>query len=134
MSHVDYLAVTNPSFAEDYFAAGVTKETLTKAPCYRQCQNDDLAKEWVHTHIDKRCKLSQFKYPFNDGALQICLNGNAWSVLPRKLIEDELKAGTLVELLPGTPIRRELHWHVSGALVKLLEAITKEVKIAANEL
>ena len=134
LTAIDYVAVANPAFVEECFADGLSAEALSKAPCYRQCKNDDLAMVWAQNHINERCKLSLFKYPFSDGALRICLAGNAWTMLPASIARPHLSDGSLVELKPNSIINRDLYWHVSWSFVRPLEAITKDIKFAAQKL
>ncbi len=58
--------------------------------------------------------------------------GNDWGMLPDALAAPHLSGGTLVELVPGTPLDVPLHWQQARAASKLLEGLTRHMVLAAS--
>lgn len=55
-----------------------------------------------------------------------------WAMQPQTLIQAELQAGTLVELVPHTPLDVPLHWQQARAGSALLDGLTRCVIAAAR--
>ena len=58
--------------------------------------------------------------------------GMGWGLHPQTLITSHLKAGTLVELVPDTPLDVPLHWQYARAASALLDGLSREVLTAAH--
>jgi len=55
-----------------------------------------------------------------------------WGLHPQSLIAPHLSDGSLVELVPGTPLDVPLHWQHARAASALVDGLTKDVVSAAK--
>jgi LysR family transcriptional regulator (chromosome initiation inhibitor) len=55
-----------------------------------------------------------------------------WGLHPQALVAAHLAAGTLVELVPGTPLDVPLHWQQARATSTWLDGLTRDVVAAAR--
>jgi LysR family transcriptional regulator (chromosome initiation inhibitor) len=55
-----------------------------------------------------------------------------WALNPLPLAREHLTAGRLVELLPGAPLDRPLHWQIGRLAAARLEGLTRAVLDAAR--
>jgi len=55
-----------------------------------------------------------------------------WGMLPEAMIGDDLAAGRIVPLVPGTPLDVPLHWQVSRLPGAALPRLTKAIRQAAR--
>jgi len=55
-----------------------------------------------------------------------------WGMHPETLIVSHLAAGSLVELVPGTPLDVPLYWQQARAASALLEGLTRHLQAAAR--
>ena len=132
LGEVSYRAVTSPEFMAHHFKSGVTQETLSRAPCYRFCGNDDLAYSWVEMVIGMPTKLPIIRYPSSEGSLRACLKGRVWAIHPDFCVKAELASGGLVELIDGKTVQRYLFWQVTDAMTDTLKPITNVIRQAAK--
>ncbi len=51
---------------------------------------------------------------------------------PQSLIAEHLADGSLVELVPDTPLDVPLHWHYARAASALVDGLSREVMAAAR--
>jgi LysR family transcriptional regulator (chromosome initiation inhibitor) len=55
-----------------------------------------------------------------------------WGLHPHALIAQHLEDGSLVELVPDTPLDVPLHWQHARAASALLDELSREVLTAAR--
>jgi LysR family transcriptional regulator (chromosome initiation inhibitor) len=55
-----------------------------------------------------------------------------WGLQPLVLIEAHLRDGSLVELVPGTPLDVTLFWQYARAASALLEGLSRDVVASAG--
>jgi LysR family transcriptional regulator (chromosome initiation inhibitor) len=127
-----YLSVASPTFIDRYFPDGISKTNLSRAPCLRFCKNDTCAFEWTKQVFGEVLQLTLFKHPSTASLIGNCLNHQAWALAPSSLVDVHLNKGALVELVPGTPLKKPLYWHVAGDMVDDLIHVTKSVRDAAS--
>ena len=60
------------------------------------------------------------------------VGGMGWGLHPYALIARHLEDGSLVELVPGTPLDVPLHWQHARAASALLDELSGEVLAAAH--
>lgn len=71
--------------------------------------------------------------PSNNGFVRGCEVGMGWGMHPTSLIQHQLDAGTLVELLPGTGMDMPLYWVHARSAQAGLERLTQCVMVAARQ-
>ena len=76
--------------------------------------------------------LPRHTVPSLQAFVATCVAGMGWAMQPQTLIQAELQAGTLVELVPRTPLDVPLHWQQARAGSALLEGLTRCVMAAAR--
>jgi LysR family transcriptional regulator, chromosome initiation inhibitor len=58
--------------------------------------------------------------------------GMGWGLHPQALIAPQLKDGSLVELVPDTPLDVPLYWQQARAASALLDGLTRKVLAGAR--
>lgn len=109
---LDYLFVASPDFAQRYFANGVTKSSLLKAPAVAFDHLDDMHQAFLQQNFG----LSPGSVPCHivnssEAFVQLAKQGSTCCMIPHLQIANELKSGELVDLTPGLCQRRMLYWH-----------------------
>ena len=64
-------------------------------------------------------------------AVATALAGMAWGLHPEALIAGHLRAGRLVELVPGTALDVPLYWQHARAATSVMEGLSRAVLAAA---
>ena len=128
-----YVAAASPAFVARYFAQGVNAASLARAPSLQFNAKDALQARWV----ERQCGGAPPALPRHTVAslqafVDTCVAGMGWAMQPQMLIQTELQAGTLVELVPRTPLDVPLHWQQARAGSVLLEGLTRCVMAAAR--
>ncbi|MBZ6074244.1 LysR family transcriptional regulator ArgP [Aeromonas schubertii] len=126
LGRLDYLCVASPAFASHYFADGIDAGALARAPAVVFDPHDDMH----GVFLAERFALSSVAWPHHvvrssEAFVKLALQGCAYCLIPRLMIEPELASGELVDLLPGQGVSRTLYWHrwalESGLLARLSE-------------
>jgi LysR family transcriptional regulator, chromosome initiation inhibitor len=110
LGRMRYLAVCSPEFFERYFAQGVARESLRRAPCIEFNPKDELQKRFVRRITRAQIDAPLHWIPHVAGFLRSCLNGLGWGMCPEGMIVEHLARGELVELTPGRALDVELYW------------------------
>jgi LysR family transcriptional regulator, chromosome initiation inhibitor len=127
-----YLAAASPAFAARHFAGGVGAGSLAQAPSLVFNTKDDLQARWVqrlcHRHVD----LPRHSLPSPQAFVTAAVAGMGWGLQPLALVESHLEDGSLVELVPGTPLDVPLYWQHARAASALLDGLSRRVLAAAR--
>lgn len=126
-----YVATASPGFVQRWFGAGVTADGLARAPGLLFDSNDRLQEAWARRAVRRDVALPVHRIPSTQAFIDAALAGVGWGMNPLSLIRAQLKAGTLVELLPDTPIDVPLYWQATRLKVPILERLTRSVTRAA---
>mgnify|MGYP006195938245 CR=1 FL=1 len=128
-----YLAAASPAFVDRYLAQGVGAGSLAQAPSLLFNTKDELQASWVrrlcHRHVD----LPRHTLPSPQAFVVAATGGLGWGLQPRALIEAHLADGSLVELVPDSPLDVPLHWQTARAASGLLDGLTRQMVAAARE-
>lgn len=129
-----YVAACSPRFAERYFPDGVSYDGLMRAPSLMFNAKDELQLRWAMRQCQRHVQLPRHTLPSSHAFVAAALSGMGWGVHPQSLIASQLKAGSLVEMVPGTPLDITLYWQyarmASGLLDRLSAAIQAAAKVA----
>jgi len=128
-----YVAAASPALMASHFSAGVNIESLAVAPSLVFNPKDELQTRWVFRGWQTSVELPRHTLPSTTAFVTASLAGMGWGLHPQSLIATHLAEGTLVELVPGTPLDVPLHWQQARAVSTLLEALTREVVVAAGQ-
>ncbi|MNE35250.1 putative HTH-type transcriptional regulator [compost metagenome] len=55
-----------------------------------------------------------------------------WGLHPQALIAPHLEDGSLIELVPDTPLDVPLHWQYARSASSLLDGLTRQILAAAH--
>jgi LysR family transcriptional regulator, chromosome initiation inhibitor len=128
-----YRAAASPEFVERYFCQGVGAGTLALAPSLLFSAKDDLQARWVRRLCRRHVELPRHTLPSSQAFVTAALAGMGWGLHPQPLIQPHLDDGSLVELVPHTPLDVPLYWHEARAASSLLEGLTRVVVGAAKQ-
>jgi LysR family transcriptional regulator (chromosome initiation inhibitor) len=126
-----YRAAASPAFVARHFAGGVGAGSLAQAPSLVFNSKDELQARWVRRLCHRDVDLPRHRVPSSHAFVAAALAGMGWGLHPQALIAAQLKAGTLVELVPRAPLDVALYWQHARAASALLEPLTREVVAAA---
>ena len=129
-----YVATASPGFMRRWFDAGVSADALARAPSLLFDGNDRLQEAWARRAVRRDVALPVHRIPCTQAFIDAALAGVGWGMNPLSLVRAQLKAGTLVELLPDTPVDVPLYWQVTRLKVPVLERLTRSVLRAAAAL
>jgi len=127
-----YLAATSPAFVARHFTGGVGAGSLAQAPSLVFNTKDDLQARWVrrlcHRHVD----LPRHTLPSPQAFVTAAVAGMGWGLHPQALIASNLHDGSLIELVPDTPLDVPLYWQHARAASALLDGLSRAVLAAAG--
>jgi len=122
-----YVATASPELVRRHFSDGVNATSLARAPMLRFDRKDDLEKRWIH-RICRRDLLPPTHWvPSTQAFRDLVLAGFAWGMNPEQLAAPHLRAGELVELVPGTRLEVQLYWHHARLAPPAVERLTRAV-------
>lgn len=127
-----YRATASPDFVQRHFPDGVGAASLARAPCLQFNAKDDLQARWARTLCHRPVELPRHLLPSAPGFVAAAVGGMGWGMNPDLLIEPHLRAGTLVELVPGTALDVPLYWQHARAAGTLLDGLTRQVLAEAR--
>lgn len=127
-----YLAAASPAFVQRHFADGVGAGSLARAPSLLFNTKDELQARWARRLCHRHVELPRHMLPSPQAFVAAAVAGMGWGLHPQALIASHLKAGTLVELVPDTPLDVPLHWQYARAASALLDGLSREVLTAAH--
>lgn len=128
-----YLAAASPGFMRRHFADGVGAGTLAKAPSLVFNTKDELQASWARRLCHRHVELPRHTLPSAHAFVTAALAGMGWGLHPEALIAPYLEDGTLVELVPDTPLDVSLYWQHARATSGLIDGLSREVLAAARE-
>jgi LysR family transcriptional regulator (chromosome initiation inhibitor) len=127
-----YLAAASPAFVARHFASGVGAGSLAQAPSLVFNTKDELQDRWVRRLCHRPVDLPRHSLPSPQAFVVAAVAGMGWGLQPQSLIAAHLQDGSLVELVPDTPLDVPLYWQHARAASALLEGLSREVLAAAD--
>lgn len=127
-----YRAAATPAFVERHFAGGVGAGSLSLAPSLVFNTKDELQARWVRRQCHRHVELPKHTLPSPQAFVIAALAGMGWGLHPQELIAPHLNEGSLVELIPDTPLDVPLHWQRARAASALMNGLTRQVVVAAR--
>ncbi|MCA0274185.1 MAG: LysR family transcriptional regulator ArgP [Proteobacteria bacterium] len=127
-----YLACAAPAFMARWFPGGVTAEHLGAAPALIFNSKDKLQGRWARAALGQRVAFRGHMIASAEGFVTATRLSLGWGMLPEAMIGDDLAAGRIVPLVPGTPLDVPLHWQVSRLPGAALPRLTKAIRQAAR--
>ncbi|MGJ7489618.1 LysR family transcriptional regulator ArgP [Variovorax sp. ZT4R33] len=127
-----YVAAASPDFMARHFSAGVGAGSLARAPSLVFNAKDELQAQWARRLCHRQVELPRHILPSSQAFVTATLAGMGWGLHPQALIAHHLKDGSLVELVPRTPLDVPLHWQQARAASALLGGLTRQLVAAAR--
>ena len=128
-----YRATAAPAYRDRWFPQGVTANSLAQAPTLTFSDMDRLQDLWASRQIGARRALPTHRMASSQGFVDACLAGLGWGMNPEALVAPHLAAGTLVELVPDTPLDVALHWQFTRLAAPTLTPVTQAIRQAARQ-
>ncbi|HEX4267963.1 MAG TPA: LysR family transcriptional regulator ArgP [Steroidobacteraceae bacterium] len=126
-----YVATASPAFVRRWFEAGITADTLARAPSLLFDSNDRLQEVWARRVVRRDVALPVHRIPSTQAFVDAALAGVGWGMNPLPMVRTQLKAGSLLELVPDAPVDVPLYWQATRLKVPVLERLTRSVLNAA---
>lgn len=126
-----YLAAASPAYVARHLAGGVGAGSLSRAPSLVFNAKDDLQARWVRRLCHRDVELPRHALPSAHAFVTAALAGMGWGLHPHELIAPLLANGSLVELVPDTPLDVPLYWQHARAASSLIDGLSREVVAAA---
>lgn len=127
-----YLAAASPAFIARHFVDGVGAGSLARAPSLVFNAKDELQTQWARRLCHRHVELPRHILPSSQAFVTAALADMGWGLHPQALIASHLKDGSLVELVPKTPLDVPLHWQQARAASALLDGLTHQLVAAAR--
>jgi LysR family transcriptional regulator (chromosome initiation inhibitor) len=133
LGRLRYVAVASPTYIARYFPDGVNATSLASAPCLTFNRKDQLQAEWVRRICRRSIDTPKHWLPSTQGFTDASVAGIAWGMNPVQMVQNQLRDGTLVELVPGRTVVVPLFWQHTRLQVPMLDRLTKAVVATARK-
>lgn len=127
-----YRALASPAFMQRYFAKGVSAAALATAPMLVFNRKDALQARFVGRITRRKLTPPVHWLPEAHAFVMATRAGLGWGMTPDPMVQHDLEAGTLVELIPGKPVNVPLYWQYWRLNVQALQHMTEAVQRAAG--
>lgn len=132
LGKVRYHCVGSPSFQAQYFAKGVTPESLQAAPMVRFNHKDDLQHSYLRTYFElDGDTFAQHIMPSSESFVRWIELGMGFGLAPEMQIAQSLATGKLLKLTPDYPLDIPLYWHQWGLETELTRSLTQAIQAGA---
>lgn len=120
-----YRMVATPEFCQKWFKNGISRETLKNSPAVIYNHKDQLHQHFMQQHYGLMpntypCHFIPSSVAFMD-AIQLHFG---FGLLPELQIQDHLKTGALIEIIPEAQTDVVLYWHHWKRQLPQLEQLT----------
>ncbi len=105
---------------------------LAQAPCLVFNTKDALQATWARRLCHRHVELPRHLLPSSQAFVTAAVAGMGWGLHPHALIAQHLEDGSLVELVPDTPLDVPLYWQHARAASALLDELSRQVLTAAR--
>jgi len=127
-----YRATASPAYMQRYFPDGVDATSLKNAPSLLFNQKDTLQARWVLQVCGEDIPLQRHSLPSSHAFVNATRAGMGWGMNPDLLVASYLADGSLVELIPDTPLDVPLYWQSARASSGLLNDFSQHILRAAR--
>jgi LysR family transcriptional regulator (chromosome initiation inhibitor) len=129
-----YRATATPAYLTRWFPQGLTARALAQAPALTFSDKDRLQDHWIARQVaeTQRIAFPTHRMASSQAFVDACLAGLAWGMNPEPLVAPHLATGTLVELVPESPLDVSLHWQFTRLAAPALQPVTEALRRAAR--
>jgi LysR family transcriptional regulator (chromosome initiation inhibitor) len=128
-----YLATASPAFVKRFFADGLDADALAHTPSLQFDGRDDLQSKWARRLLRRDVPLPAHRVPSTQPSVDAAIAGVGWGMTPEPLVREHLRAGRLVELVPGSVVDVPLYWQSARLPVPALERLGQAIATTAAE-
>ncbi|GLX84838.1 transcriptional regulator ArgP [Thalassotalea loyana] len=112
LGELEYVLCANQTFNNQYFSAGLNRESLRHAPAISFDSFDNMHTSFIKQHFN----LSANDYPrhqlrSSEAFVSMALAGVAYALLPTTQAQEHLNRHELIDLAPSLRIKQDLYWH-----------------------
>jgi len=132
LGKLKYAAVASPEYVTRYFPDGVTPTALAAAPSLKFNPKDRLQVQWVRAVCKRDIDVPAHWLPSTQAFIDASVAGIGWGMNPHALVASHLRAGSLVELVPGRLLSVPLYWQHTRLQMPMLSRLTKAVISASR--
>lgn len=130
-----YRCMASPDFRERWFAKGMTRAAVQRAPVVVFDRKDRLQAEFLRQHYGLADGAWPRHYvPAADPYMQAIALGLGWGMLPELQMRDLHQRGTLVDIAPQRPTDVALYWHSWKVQSPRMERLSKTLVQTARQL
>ncbi|NTW41496.1 MAG: LysR family transcriptional regulator ArgP [Cellulomonadaceae bacterium] len=126
-----YLAVASPRYHDTWFASGVDGAALAVAPQVAFDQHDGLQRRFVES-VAQGAGAPVHHVPSQEAFVSVVRTGLGWGMVPETIARAQVRAGSLVELVPGLHLDVPLFWQHWKVESPTLADLTTRVLAAAQ--
>ncbi|MCI5095975.1 MAG: LysR family transcriptional regulator ArgP [Rhodobacteraceae bacterium] len=127
-----YIATASPAYMADWFPDGVTPQALEHAPMLTFDAKDALQQRWLTRAVGTSLSPPTHFLPSSQAFVDAAKLGLGWGMNPVQLVQQDLRDGQLVELLPNTALDVRLTWQVNRIVAPALKPLTESVRRSAK--
>jgi LysR family transcriptional regulator, chromosome initiation inhibitor len=130
-----YRCMAAPEFREKWFAKGMTRAAVGRAPVVVFNRKDRLQADFLLKHYGLADGAYPCHYiPASEAYLQAIALGIGWGMLPEVQMHDLRQRGALLDLAPNRPTDIALYWHAWKVQSPRMERLSTAVIGAARKL
>ena len=133
LGRLRYIAAASPGFMGRYFPDGVNSTSVANAPTINFNRKDLLQAEWIRRVCGRQVDTPVHWLPSTHGSIEAAIAGIGWAMHPAVLVRAHLRAGTLVELVPGRKLSVPLYWQYARLEAPALTRLTRAIVAAARK-
>ncbi|MEL6587255.1 MAG: ArgP/LysG family DNA-binding transcriptional regulator [Pseudomonadota bacterium] len=127
-----YVACCTPAFHRTHFGQGVTADALRVAPVLQFTADDHLQTRWIRQVTSEDIHPPAHRIAAPGPFMEATRLGLGWGLNQQVSVARDLRAGTLVEILPDTGLSTPLYWQVSRTMKHSLVPLTDAMRVAAR--
>jgi LysR family transcriptional regulator (chromosome initiation inhibitor) len=130
-----YRATASPDYIRRWFPEGVTADAMAAAPALTYSDKDQLQTRWAVANVPglARPLLPTHRMASSHAFADACTLGLGWSMNPEPLVARQLLDGTLVEMIPDTPLDVALYWQFTRLAAPAIAPVTEAIRRAAKD-
>lgn len=129
-----YHLVATPCFIKQWFADGLTRNNLRRAPAVIYNAKDRLHTDLIQQYFGLNSQCYPHHYiPSSTAFAEAILLGLGFGLLPEAQIGDRFDTGELINLLPEYRHELQLYWHHWNQQSKQLEKLTSVLQTYAAQ-
>ncbi|NNG00755.1 MAG: LysR family transcriptional regulator ArgP [Desulfobacteraceae bacterium] len=134
LGRMEYLLVSAPEFADEWFARGLNDESVSTAPALMFNHKDDLHNKMLFQLIDQPPAAIPMHYlPSSEKYVDFIAAGLAYGLIPESQCRSLIDGGRLIDLAPEYRMEVELYWHCWNLNSPLLEKLTQTLLLGATK-